>query len=163
MFDPESSQLWRRRQIMVSLVLGSVCLSACGQQSVGRGPPTVDLLVESDGDLLEFRPKELTCPAGSHVRLRFHHTGKYVSFVHNWVLIRPGTFDAVTQAAILAGEEHGWLPVGHPAIIAATPTCGRGQIVTVEFDAPTPGRYLYICSTPGHSASMWGVLTIANT
>jgi azurin len=117
-------------------------------------------VVQSDGDLLEFKPKELSCPAGSHVRLTFRHTGKYVSFVHNWVLIRPGTFDAVTQAAVLAGEDHGWLPAGHPAIIAATSTCSRGQSVTVEFDAPPAGRYLYICSTPGHSESMWGVLTV---
>jgi azurin len=120
----------------------------------------VDLEVQSNGDLLEFTPTELSCPADVHVRLTFRNTGRYVSFQHNWVLIRAGTFDAVTAAATLAGEEHGWVPAGNPAIVAATSLCGRGQSVSIEFDAPSPGRYLYICSTPGHSASMWGVLTV---
>lgn len=122
--------------------------------------PNIELVVQSAGDLLEFSPRALSCPAGSHVRITFQHAGKYVSFMHNWVLIRPGTFDEVTKAAVLAGEEHGWLPANDPAIIAATSMCGRGQSVSVEFDAPPAGRYLYICSTPGHSESMWGVLTV---
>ena len=159
---PDQPRHLRRVLLRGLLVLPGV-LAACSRRpGPGAVAPRkiVELMVQSNGDLLEFTPQELSCPAGVRVRLTFRHTGKYVSFQHNWVLIRPGTFDAVTQAATLAGEEHGWVPAGHPAIIAATSLCSRGQNVTVEFDAPPAGRYLYICSTPGHSASMWGVLTV---
>ena len=152
--------MWGRRQLLTALLIGPWYLAACGRSAVQRPPIILDLLVETNDDLLEFKPKELSCPAGAHVRLTFRHTGKYVNFQHNWVLIRPGTFDAVIQAAARAGEQQGWLPAGNPAIIAATSMCGRGQSVSVEFDAPPPGRYVYICSTPGHAASMWGVLTV---
>ena len=159
-----------RRGLLRLALAAPLLLAGCrprapsGAAAPARAPaparPTVELVVQSAGDLLEFSPRELSCPAGSHVRLTFRHAGKYVSFMHNWVLIRPGTFDEVTRAAVLAGEDHGWLPANDPAIIAATSMCGRGQSVSVEFDAPPAGRYLYICSTPGHSESMWGVLTV---
>jgi azurin len=120
----------------------------------------VDLLVETDGDLLEYKQKSLTCPSGAHVRLTFRHTGKYVSFEHNWVLILPKTFDAVTAAAVAAGEQNGWLPRGDKRILAATPMCGKGQVARVDFVAPAAGDYPFICSYPGHGQSMWGVLHV---
>ncbi len=148
-----------RRDLLLAGVTAPLWFNACQRQPVAP-PPLVDLLVESNGDLLEFRPKELRCARGAHVRLTFRHTGKYVSFQHNWVLILPGTFDAVTEAALKAGEDHGWLPKDDPHILAATPLCGRGQSAVIEFVAPVAGRYLYICTTPGHAASMWGVLNV---
>jgi azurin len=120
----------------------------------------VDLLIESNGDLLEFRPTELTCHAGELVRVTFRNTGKYVSFEHNWVLIVPGSFDAITAAAADAGEERGFVPAGDHRILAFTPLCGRGQAVTTEFVAPKPGDYPFICTFPGHAQSMWGVLHV---
>lgn len=120
----------------------------------------VDLLVETDGDLLEFRQKELKCPSGAQVRLTFRHTGKYISFEHNWVLVPAGTFDAVTAAATAAGEKQGWMPRGDKRILAATPLCGKGQVAMIEFIAPARGDYLYICTFPGHAQSMWGVLHV---
>lgn len=122
--------------------------------------PTIDLLVESNGDLLEFKPTELSSPTGATVRLTFRHTGKYVSFRHNWVLILPGTFDAVTQAALEAGEENNWVPPHDERILAATRLIGKGEQTTIEFTAPAPGDYLYICTTPGHAESMWGIFHV---
>jgi len=122
--------------------------------------PPVDLLVESNGDLLEFLPKELTCHAGDHVRLTFRHTGKYVNFEHNWVLIVPGSFDEITAAATAAGEDKGWLPAGDQRMLAFTPMCSRGQMAVTQFTAPKAGDYPFICTFPGHAQSMWGVLHV---
>ena len=148
-----------RRHLLLTLMVAPVLLA--GKES---GPATatrnVELLVETNGDLLEFRQKNLSCPAGAHVRLTFRHTGKYVSFEHNWVLILPGSFDAVTAGALAAGEAKGWLPRGDPRILAATPMCGKGQVAMVEFVAPAAGDYPFICSYPGHAQSMWGVLHV---
>lgn len=120
----------------------------------------VELHITTNGDLLEFSTQALSCPAGSRVRLTFANAAKYVSFDHNWVLIRPGTFDAVVDAALQAGEEHEWMPQGHPAVLAATAMAHKGQTVSVEFDAPPVGKYVYLCTMPGHAASMWGVFTV---
>lgn len=145
---------------MLSIVVSPIWLSACGQRAVAPQPKVVDLLIESDGDLLAFKPKELSCPAGAQVRLTFRHTGKYISFEHNWVLILPHTFDEVNKAALAAGEENGWVPPGDKRVLAATPLCGKGQQVMVEFIAPPPGDYPFICSNPGHAEDMWGVLHV---
>jgi azurin len=150
-----------RRQLLTSMAFGPLTLVACARRS--PPPVYVDLLVESDGDQLAFKPRELSCPAGAHVRLTFRHTGKYISFEHNWVLILPHTFDAVNQAALAAGEKNGWVPPGDKRILAATPLCSRGQQATIEFVAPPAGDYPFICSNPGHAESMWGVLHVKAT
>jgi azurin len=159
----------RRRDALIRTIAGLLALPACepagaavsAPKAARRAAPPIELRIATHGDLLEFSTQQLSVPAGARVHLSFRNAAKYVDFVHNWVLIRPGTYDAVLAAAQRAGEEHGWLPAGHPGIIAATPQAHRGQTVSVEFDAPPPGRYLYICTTPGHAASMWGVLTVS--
>jgi azurin len=139
------------------MALSPLWFSACRRSS---SPPQVDLLIESDGDLLAFKPKELSCSSGARVRLTFRHTGQYISYEHNWVLILPHTFDEVTQAAVAAGEQNGWVPPHDRRVLAATPLCGRGQQATIEFTAPAPGDYPFICSNPGHPQDMWGVLHV---
>lgn len=147
-----------RRWFVLGAGLAPLALAGCGHGQPAA--PEVGLLVESDGDLLVFKPKELTCHSGDQVRLAFHNAARYVDFQHNWVLIRPHTFDAVIAAANTAGEAHGWVPAGDPDIIAATPVCAKGQVVTTGFVAPAAGDYLYICTFPGHAQSMWGVLHV---
>ena len=150
-----------RRQLVLSALSGPWLLSACRQRSEPVKPLVrVDLQIASDGDLLKFKPTALSCPAGAQVRLTFTHAGKYISFEHNWVLILPHTFDAVNKAALAAGEKNGWVPPGDKRVLAATPLCGKGQKVMVEFIAPAAGDYPFICSNPGHAEDMWGVLHV---
>jgi azurin len=155
-----SSGQQTRRSVVQATLLVPILLASCKRATPDRPAQYVDLLVESDGDLLTFKPAELSCPTGARVRLTFRHTGKYVSFQHNWLLILPGSFDAVTREAEAAGEGRGWLPTGDRRILAATALCGKGQIATIEFVAPAPGDYPFICSVPGHAQSMWGVLHV---
>jgi len=149
-----------RRSFTWMAAASPLALAACARKAAPPDPPPVDLLVESNGDLLEFAPKELTCHAGDKVRLTFRHTGKYVNFEHNWVLIMPGSFDEITAAATAAGEAGGWLPASDPRMLAFTPMCGRGQVAMTRFSAPKAGDYLFICTFPGHAQSMWGVLHV---
>ena len=120
----------------------------------------VDLEISSDGDLLAFKPDHLSCPAGASVHLTFYHTGKYVSQDHNWVLTRPGAAAAVAQNALEASEKSGWVPEKDPRVLAATPPCAKGRHVSVDFTAPPPGDYPFLCTTPGHGAVMHGVLHV---
>jgi azurin len=120
----------------------------------------VELLLETNGDQLEFKQKELACHAGDHVRLTFRNSAKYVEFEHNFVLIERGTFDSVVASANAAGAARGWMPRPDWRILAFTPMCGRGQVMVTTFVAPRAGDYPFICTFPGHAQSMWGVLHV---
>ena len=123
----------------------------------------IDLYVESDRDFPIFTPDTLTCRTGARVRLTFHHAGAIITQNHNWVLVRPGAAREVEEAGLAAGEEQGWLRKGDPRIIAATPLIEKGATVTIDFTAPAPGDYPYICTTPGHAEDMHGILHVTRS
>lgn len=120
----------------------------------------VELMIASDGDFPYFVPDELTVPTGARVSLTFHHAGEILTQSHNWVLVKPGTMEAVEKAGIAAGEENNWLQKNDPNVLAATPLIGKGKHVTFEFTAPAPGDYPFLCTTPGHGEDMHGILHV---
>ena len=140
-----------RRQFLGFLVLAS-----------GPSRRRVRLTIGTDGDLLAYKPDQLTCPSGALVHLTFHHNGKYISQTHNWVLTVPGAADAVAAAGIVAGESSGFVPKNDPRVLAATALCDKGGQVSVDFVAPAPGDYPFLCTNPGHGAVMHGILHVLN-
>jgi len=146
-----------RRALLRALLAGLMPLTACRRRTPPAPKKDVDLFIASDGDFLAFRPDELTCPAGAHVHLTFHHTGKFLNAVHNWVLVQPGQMEAVDKYA----EKHdGAVAPGDPRVIAVAPMCGKGETVRTEFIAPAAGDYPFFCSTPGHAEDMNGILHV---
>jgi len=127
----------------------------------GRKPKSeqrvVDLYITTDGDFLVFLPDTLTCPTGALVRLTFRHAGKILSARHDWVLTYPGRLEALTKDSL---DHDGILPTGDPLVIATTPLCDKGQTAMVEFIAPRPGDYPFVCST--HPEDMRGVLHVTS-
>ena len=150
-------RLSRRRLLLRLPVMAMpVMLSACTRKRPAPGQ-SVDLFIASDGDFLAFRPDTLTCPTGAHVRLTFHHAGRFLNAVHNWVLVYPGQMEAVDRAA---DKNDGAVSSGDPRVIAVAPMCGKGETVRTEFTAPAPGDYPFFCSTPGHGEDMNGILHV---
>ena len=147
-----------RRVVVLSLsALGSLAVTGCSKPE----PKEVTFEISSDGDFPVFVPDELTVPAGAKVKLSFHHTGMIMTQGHDWVLVKPGTMEAVEKAAIEAGEQNNWLKKGDPNVLAATPLIGKGETTAVEFTAPTaPGDYPFVCTTPGHGEDMHGILHV---
>lgn len=140
----------------------AIQLGGCGAREGSlrpAGEPVV-LHVATDGEFLAFTPTELTCPAGARVRLIFRHAGQRIPQKHNWVLVEPGTAEEVEKAGMAAGEAAGWLAKGDRHVIAATPLCDPGGEAVIEFTAPAPGDYPFICTTPGHAFEMHGVLHV---
>lgn len=123
-------------------------------------PKSVSLYVESDGDFLAYKPTDLTCPAGAHVTLTFHHAGRRIQQKHDWVLLQPGTADAFMDAVLAAGERNNWMPPGDSRVLAATPQILPGESATIEFTAPRPGDYPFVCTFAGHGDVMRGVLHV---
>ena len=142
-----------RREFVVAVVLLPTAIFA-------DMPATVSLYVASDGDFLAFKPAELTCPAGARVSLTFHHAGRRVQQKHDWVLLKPGTADAFMQAVLAAGQKDNWMPPDDPRVLAATPQIDPGESVTIEFTAPPPGDYPFVCTYTGHGDVMRGVLHV---
>jgi azurin len=147
-----------RRRTFVAGLAAPALLAACHRKSARER--TVDLYVESDGDFLAFRPTLLVSPSGAHVRLTFHHAGEIVTQKHDWVLVRQGELKAVTKAADTAGPEGRWNAAADPRVLAATPEIGRGETAVIEFTAPSPGDYPFLCTTAGHGAEMHGVFRV---
>lgn len=149
-----------RREALAGLITLPAGIAGYQAEAASRKRPEVSLTVATDGDLLAFKPVDLTCPTGARVHLTFFHTGKYIRQDHDWVLTMPGAADAVAQAALAAGESAGYLAPRDRQVVASTAMCGKGQQVSVDFTAPAPGDYPFICTYPGHAAFMHGVLHV---
>ena len=122
----------------------------------------VELNIASDGDEMAFDPTRLSCPAEVRVRLRFSHRGKILDDPHDWVLLKPGMMPAFLADADRQPDERHVVPPGDEhMVIAHTPMCAKGRSVMVEFMAPPIGDYAFVCSVPGHGATMNGILTVS--
>jgi azurin len=149
------SILSRRRLLLGSLAL-PFAISGCGRR-LTSDPRVVELFIESDGDFLAFRPDELTCRTGAMVHLTFHHSGKFLSALHNWVLVMPDQMETVDKDA---EKTDGEISPTDPRVVAWVPMCGKGETVMTQFIAPAPGDYPFFCSTPGHAVDMNGILHV---
>ena len=149
-------RLSRRHLLLLPLAFPLALLVGCKSKQAS-GQQVVDILIESDGDFLAFRPDELTCPTGALVRLTFHHKGRFLSALHNWVLVLPNQMEAVDKDA---EKTNGMVSLDDARVIAAVPMCGKGESVSTQFIAPAPGDYPFFCSTPGHAIDMNGILHV---
>ena len=88
------------RRRLGRMLLGALALpftiSGCARRRTSE-EGVVDLSIQSDGDFLAFRPDELTCRTGEMIHLKFHHSGKFLSALHNWVLVMPDQMEAVDK------------------------------------------------------------------
>ncbi len=150
------------------LFAGGALIAACGgggesapaQAPAASGAP-VTLEIASKGDALEYDKTSFEVPAGSKVTLNLKNNASPGSGVHhNWVLVRPGTIDAVAADGIAAGEANDYLKPNDNRVIAHTKMAKEGEIVSVTFDAPAPGTYDFLCSFPGHATLMRGKFTV---
>ncbi|HEY2379745.1 MAG TPA: plastocyanin/azurin family copper-binding protein [Terriglobia bacterium] len=147
----------RRGFFLGSLSLPLILLGCRGESKDAAKPQVVDLVIESDGDFLAYKPDEVTCRTGAMVRVTFRHKGRYLSALHNWVLVFPDQMEPVDKEA---EKTNGVIAEGDPRVIAAVPMCGRGEMVMTQFLAPAPGDYPFFCSTPGHAVDMNGILHV---
>lgn len=115
-------------------------------------------IVLTGNDLMQYNTKEIKVKAGQKVKLTLKHIGKLDINVmgHNFVLLKQGV-DLVAFATKAAIErDNKYIPKDSQDIIAHTDLVGGGQTATIEFDAPAPGTYEFLCTFPGHYAMMRG-------
>lgn len=155
------------------LLVLSIALLSCGGKEKKEDKPKIQLKGQSDtkeskdpntaeialtgNDLMRFNKTEIKVKAGQKVKLTLTHIGKMDMNImgHNFVLLKQGTDlqQYVLKAVDFKGNDY--IPDGDETI-AHTKMLGGGQNDTIEFDAPAPGTYDFICSFPGHLALMKG-------
>ena len=109
-------------------------------------------------DQMQFNKSEIRVRAGKPIKFTLRHTGTMDVKVmgHNFVLLQPGTEIPAFANEAAGAAENDYIPENTDAIIVHTKLLGGGQSDTIDFDAPEPGTYDFICSFPGHYALMKG-------
>lgn len=110
-------------------------------------------------DQMKFNKSEIRVKAGQKVKLTLKHVGSMpvTTMGHNWTLLtKDADMATVGQAAALAADND-YIPADMTdKIIVHTKMLGGGESDTIEFDAPEPGTYIFMCTFPGHYALMNG-------
>ena len=121
----------------------------------------VEIVIESN-DQMRFNLKEITVKEGQTVVLTLKHVGKLpkAAMGHNWVLLQPGTELPAFAMKAMQAKDNEYVPADAQEVIVNTSLLGGGEETTIEFEAPTKGKYTFICSFPGHYALMQGTFTV---
>lgn len=165
----------------MTLVLFSLTLVYCGdgdrkksdsQVKLKNNPGTSSAASANDSDATEvillatdqmkFNMSEIRVPAGKPVRLTLRHTGTMDRKVmgHNFVLLTQGTEIPAFAKEATEFADNEYIPEDTDQVIAYTDLLGGGESDTIEFEAPEPGTYNFLCSFPGHYALMKGTFVV---
>jgi len=108
---------------------------------------------------LKFDKEILEVKAGSKVKLVFNNND---DMLHNLVVTAPGKGEEVGQNAMdmgLNGTNAGYIP-DSKSVLFHTCLIQPETSQTIYFTAPKAGDYPFICSFPGHSFVMKGVMKV---
>ena len=125
------------------------------------------LSIESN-DAMQYSAREMVVPPGcTDVEISLRHSGKLAAKVmgHDWVLARESDMSSIVNAGMAAGPKHGYLPDNDRRIIAATRVVGGGETATITFSTGLLQkgiRYVFFCTSPGHSSMMHGTFVLAD-
>ena len=114
-------------------------------------------VILNSNDQMKFDKKIIRVNANQKVSLTLNHNGRFPasSMGHNFVLIKKDV-DVDEYALRAAGARNSeYIPEGDNEI-AYTKMLGGGESDTITFDSPEPGKYIFICSFPGHYQLMMG-------
>ena len=114
-------------------------------------------VILNSNDQMKFDKKIIRVNSNKKVTLTLNHNGRFpaISMGHNFVLIKKDV-DVNEYALRAAGARNSeYIPEGDNEI-AYTKMLGGGESDTITFDAPEPGKYVFICSFPGHYQLMMG-------
>lgn len=130
------------------------------EEEVPPGP--LKRLKLETGNALQYVQKELRAKTGESVELLFENPD---IMPHNFVLVAQGSEERVSElSAKMVAEPDGY--ARHyvpemPEVLCHSRILEPGKKTTVYFKAPEEkGRYTFLCSFPGHSQLMRGVLIV---
>lgn len=141
--------------------------SASASQSESAAEVDQTVTLHPKGNQMKYRETEFTVAPGETVRLVFENTATSPSMQHNVVVLtssEEGVFKKVGEAGTQAGSTNDYVPPEGPIqkeILAHTPIAKPGETVEVTFTVPEEtGEYGYVCTFPGHWATMQGTMYV---
>jgi len=127
--------------------------ASAGEDSVAKSKRTRPH-ISTIGDELKFDRARLQETAIYSVTVTFSNASAVNQ--HNWVLVKPGTKDAVVAAGAEAGAANGWIQPDDDRVIAHTKLLDPGESDAIKFKGQIAGIYEFVCTFPGHGATMFG-------
>ena len=119
-------------------------------------------------DQMQFNIKNVEVPKScTTYTMTLKHVGKMprTSMGHNIVLSTTADANAVAADGMKAGMANDYVKPGDSRVVGYSKMIGGGETVSFDFDVAKlqPGtEYTYLCSFPGHSFIMRGVLKLAS-
>ena len=125
--------------------------------------PAQELTLKPDAvNPMAFNAKAFTVKAGQPVKLTFDNAAA-VPLPHNVIVGKAGSKDALMAAAMKIATDPQGMAKGYVPedanVLAHTKLVQPGQKETIEFVLPAAGAYPFMCTFPGHSIMMNGVIT----
>ena len=141
---------------LLTLLVGALLFAGCGSSE----PQMQEIVIRPIGDTMAYETTEFTVKEGATVKIVMDNIATLDAMQHNVVILAPGAdAQAVGMAAVQAGEASDYIP-DDANVLYYTPLAKPGEQTVVEFTAPAPGEYTFICTFPGHFALMKGVMTV---
>lgn len=141
-----------------------------GAKNAKKKKEAAKTITITGNDRMQYSINEFTVPAGETIKLIFKNIGTMprVAMGHNVTILTTfmsmGELSKFAQKAVAAGLANGYIPQGEKAqklILAHTKLLGPGKTDTIFFTAPKkPGKYTYLCTFPGHWATMNGTMKV---
>lgn len=171
----------KTKNLALSLIAlcSALALTGCGPKNETKAPsasaeaPAAAKAAPAEGraveitatDAMKFSVTEIHAKAGEALAVTLKNIGTMpkMSMGHNWVLLENGVdLDAFSGETGMAAKTDYIPPAYKDQILASTKLLGPGESDTARFFAPTkPGRYIFLCSFPGHlQVGMKGVLIV---
>lgn len=118
------------------------------------------VILTDDG--MRFNVRKIKVKSGQKIKLTLKHNGKLEKKImgHNVVFLRKNVKLSDFAVKAMAAKDNDYIPEGTQEVIAHTKMLGGGETTQIEFTAPDPGTYQYICSFPGHFGMMKGKLIV---
>ena len=124
--------------------------------------PTNKVVVRVDGNRTAYSNPIINVSAGAPIRMIFVNSARLK--MHNWVMAKNTVkaIDLAQASRLTSGSSENYLPE-EALFHAATPLVPPRSRVTINFDAPQiPGRYVFLCTVPGHfEGGMSGVMIVS--
>jgi azurin len=141
--------------------------STTDTEQTATGDVDRTVTIQPKGNQMKYKQTEFTVAPGATIRLVFENTATSPSMQHNVVVLastEEGIFQKVGEAGTRAGSTNDYIPQEESLreqILAYTPMSKPGETVEVTFTVPEePGEYGYVCTFPGHWATMQGTMYV---
>jgi len=141
--------------------------STSTDQAAASGDFDRTVTIQPKGNQMKYKQTEFTVAPGETVKLVFENTASSPSMQHNVIIAESNADDllqTIGQKGTQAGSTNDYIPQEEDLqkkIIANTAIAKPGETVSVTFTVPEKaGEYGYVCSYPGHYATMQGTMYV---